>query len=135
MRYLLFFLFFLSIKIYPFKIEVTNIIDRNAPVYIAVFDQEEGFPNDGEKGIFKWKGTPQDAEKGVFADLPEGNYAVVVFQDTDENERLTTWFFGKPREPYGVLGAVNKPKMKPDFFKSSKKLSQDLVLQIKLWEP
>lgn len=53
MKYLLFFLFFISIKIYPFKIEIRDIIDRNAPIYIAVFDREEGFPNDGEKGIFK----------------------------------------------------------------------------------
>jgi len=135
MKFLLLFLFFISIKIYSFKIEVINIIDKKTPIYIAVFDQEDGFPNEGEKGIFKWKGTPKEAEKGLLVDLPNGVYAIAVFQDTDGNGQLTKWFFGKPKEPYGILGAVDKPKNKPDFIKFSKKISQDLVLQIKLWEP
>lgn len=135
MKFLLLFLFFISIKIYSFKIEIIDIIDRNAPIYIAIFDQKDGFPNDGEKGIFKWKGTPEEAEKGLLVDLPNGVYAIAVFQDIDGNGQLTKWFFGKPKEPYGILGAVNKPKKKPNFIKFSKKISQNLVLQIKLWEP
>ncbi|MGB6127239.1 MAG: DUF2141 domain-containing protein [Psychrilyobacter sp.] len=134
MKYFLFFLFFLSTKIYPFRIEVINIIDRKALIYIAVFDQEEGFPSDGEKGIFKWKGTPKEAEKGVFTDLPDGNYAIAVFQDIDGNDKLTKWFFGKPIEPYGILGMIDKPKKRPNFLENSKKVSKNSVVQIILWE-
>ncbi|MCS5421744.1 MULTISPECIES: DUF2141 domain-containing protein [Psychrilyobacter] len=135
MKYFLFFLFFINIKSYPFQIEVVNITDKKASVYIVVFDHKDGFPFKGEKGIFKWKGTPAEAEKGVSTGLPDGNYAVAVFQDTDGNGELTKWFFGKPREPYGLLGAVEKPKKKPDFSENSKKISRDSVLQIRLWEP
>lgn len=135
MKIVLFFLLFISIKIYPFKLEIVNIKDREAPIYIAVFDQEDGFPYRGEKGIFTWKGTPSEAERGVSIDLSDGDYAVVIFQDVDGNGKFTKWFFGKPREPYGLLGAVKKPKKSPDFFESSKHISSNSILHIKLWEP
>jgi len=135
MKYFLFFLFFINIKSYPFQLEIVNITDKKAIVYIVVFDHEDGFPFKGEKGIFQWKGTPAEAEKGVSTGLPDGNYAVAVFQDIDGNGKLTKWFFGKPREPYGLLGTVEKPKKKPIFSENSKKVSQGSVLQIRLWEP
>lgn len=135
MKFFLFILFLISKNIYPFKIEVIDIPDKKALIYISVFDQEEGFPSDGEKGIFKWKGTPEEAEKGISTNLPDGDYAIAVFQDIDGNGHLTKWFFGKPKEPYGFFKALEKPRKKPDFFKFSKKISHDLVLQIKLWEP
>lgn len=135
MKLFLFLLFLISKNIYPFKIEVIDIIDKKAFISIAVFDHEEGFPYDGEKSVFQWRGPPEKTEKGISTNLPDGNYAIVIFQDIDGNGDLTRWFFGKPKEPYGLFKALEKPKKKPTFLKFSTKISHDQILKIKLWEP
>src|SRR4051812_16573780 len=49
-----------------------------------------------------------------FADLPEGNYAVAVIHDVNDNHKLDTGFMGIPTERWG---SSNNPKVwrKPYF--------------------
>ena len=39
-----------------------------------------------------------------FSDVDQGEYAVAVFQDLNENETLDKNFLGIPKEPYGFSG-------------------------------
>jgi len=39
---------------------------------------------------------------GFSFDLPEGVYAVAVYQDFNENQKLDKGWFGIPTEPYGL---------------------------------
>ena len=135
MKYFLFILLFINIKVYPFNIKITDIKNKKALIYIAVFNQKKGFPYKGKKGVFVWKGSPIEAKTGVFTGLPDGNYAIAVFQDIDGNGKLSKWFFGKPREPYGLLLGFKKPNKKPNFSKYSKDIPQNSTVKIKLWEP
>jgi len=135
MRFFFIFLFIATTRVFSFNIQVVNFIDKDSPVYIVVFDQEEGFPYEDDKAIFKWTGLPSVAEDKVGTGLPAGNYAVAVFQDTSGDGKLNKWFFGKPREPYGISGTLEKPLKKLDFNRAVQKVFPDTLMKIRLWRP
>ena len=137
MRKLLMFpvLLFLSFDLFSFTIKIRGIEDRKAPIYLLVFDSEEGFPDRKEGGVFKCVATPAEAETGIDIDLEEGRYAVTVFQDTNGDSALNKWFFGKPREPYGVSGAEKKLLSSPNFENSCIDFKTGETFYIDLWKP
>ena len=128
-------LILLSVATYSFDIKITNIEDRKATIYIAVFDSEEGFPSEGEKAEFAWMGTVEEAEEGVQTNLTSGNYAVSVFQDIDGSGKLTRKFYGAPKEPYGMSNTFKKLKMKPNFEKIAVDIEESETLKIGLLKP
>lgn len=125
----------LSVTTYSFEIQIKNIEDRKATIYIAVFDSEEGFPSAGEKAKFAWMGTVEEAEEGVQTNLSSGNYAISVFQDIDGSGKLTRKFYGAPKEPYGMSNTFKKLKMKPNFEKIAVDIEADETLKIGLLKP
>jgi len=128
-------LLILSVMTYSFDIQITNIENREATIFIAVFDSEEGFPSDGEKADFAWMGIVEEAEEGVKTNLTSGNYAISVFQDIDGSGKLTRKFYGAPKEPYGMSNTFKKLKMKPNFEKIAIDIEEGEVLKIELLKP
>ncbi len=68
-------------------------------VQIAIYGSEADFRKTRLHGIQK------PATRGkmtiVVNDLPEGEYAVLVYQDLDGNGKLDTNLIGIPKEPWG----------------------------------
>jgi len=52
-------------------------------------------------------------------DVPEGTYALKVFQDINENSKCDEGWFHIPREPYG-LGNNFRPKLSAPAFENCK---------------
>jgi uncharacterized protein (DUF2141 family) len=48
-------------------------------------------------------------------ELPEGTYAVAVYQDLNQNAQLDSNVFGIPTEPYGFSNNV-RPKLRAPSF-------------------
>lgn len=67
-----------------------------------------------------------------FENVPEGEYAVRIFQDSDGNKKLNRGIFG-PTEPWALSWkeGVNTKKI-PDFSDISFSLSSDLILDFDL---
>lgn len=126
---------FLSLDLFSFNIKIRGIEDREAPIYLLVFAGEEGFPEDSERGVFKWIATPAEAEAGIEIPLEGGRYAVTIFQDINGDSTLNKWFFGKPREPYGVSGARRRPFRSPNFENSCINFKTGETFYIDLWKP
>lgn len=78
---------------------------KKGDIYIRVITREE-FEKD-ENGDIKAriKPTAEEEKAGAvgfaFADVPEGAYAIQVFQDVNGNGKMDTGFFG-PKEPWGT---------------------------------
>ena len=51
----------------------------------------------------------------VFRELPEGDYAAVIFQDLDGDRRLARNSFGLPLEPWGFTNDAAAPFGPPGF--------------------
>jgi len=63
--------------------------------------------------------------------LPAGKYAVAVFQDLDNDNRLNRWLGLLPREPYGFSNNVGKYGP-ASFNKAAFDLSEDKSISIQL---
>lgn len=102
----------LTVELKNLKIEGT--------VYLTLFNKDEGYPSDSAKAFLKnMKKVSANTEKVVFKDIPFGTYAVSVWHDQNDNQKMETNFIGIPKEG---LGASNdaKGKMGPPKFKDAK---------------
>lgn len=82
-------------------------------LYIAVYASAEDMKTrkSVQSQIVRVNKSPQ---KAVLADLPQGNYAVMVFQDLDGNRDMNTNLINIPTEPYGF--STNPSIMGPPSF-------------------
>ncbi len=101
-------------------IHISNVKSATAPIRIALYDKSSDFPD--EKGYAQAKvfvpGKTGEASF-VFTGLAEGEYAVAIYQDLDNNSSLNTNFFGYPKEPFGFSNNV-KPRFSAPSFKQCK---------------
>ncbi|MDT0677099.1 DUF2141 domain-containing protein [Autumnicola musiva] len=114
------------------EVEITDFESDKGQAMIGLYNTENSFL----KKEFKGKQLKIQDKKVMFtfADIPEGNYAIMVFHDEDKNNELTTNFLGIPKENYGASNnAPSKfgpPKWKDAKFevKNGKTLKQKIML-------
>lgn len=100
---------------FDLSVHVSNIKSASAPVRIAVYNNAGKFPSDNSYLLAKVF-IPGKTGDAVFVvpGLEEGEYAVAIFQDLDNNSKLNTNFFGYPKEPFCFSNNV-----KPHFYAPS----------------
>ena len=99
-------------KVLNVLVKVTNIKTDTGKVYLALYNNKNSFLS---KTLL---GKKVDIKNGVaeaaFTDLPEGEYAISVFHDENDNGKLDSNFMGIPKEPYGfsnnASGFMGPPK-------------------------
>jgi uncharacterized protein (DUF2141 family) len=84
----------------------------------VLFNSADGFPKDHDEAFRRGEVSSfGDMADYSFRELPSGTYALVVYQDLNNNGKMDTNFIGMPKEP---LVASNMTKMaKPSFRRSS----------------
>ena len=102
----------LTVELKNLKIEGT--------VYITLYNNEDGYPMDSNKAFAKnMKKVTANTEKIVFNDVPFGIYAVSVWHDQNDNQKMEKSLIGIPKEGLGVSNDA-KGKMGPPKFKDAK---------------
>ncbi|GJM34132.1 MAG: hypothetical protein DHS20C18_31330 [Saprospiraceae bacterium] len=117
---------------YNLTVEIGKFKAHKGKVYVAVYNQETNFLDDDH--IFRSNITAVDADKVTiqFSDLPQGQYAISLFHDANDNGEMDTNFFGAPKEDYGFS---NNPKIwfrAPTFAEARIVVNADKKLVIKL---
>jgi uncharacterized protein (DUF2141 family) len=114
------------------QITVTNIFPVEGKLYIAIYDNEEDYM-DLEKVAFQ-KIVPinDETESFVIPGMPDGEYAVTVFQDLNDNGELDTSSIGFPREPYGFSNDARGTFGPPKFRKAKFNVNGNTDIHIKL---
>ena len=87
----------------PVTLNFTNTGRQAGKIQIAVFNDARYFP-DNSRGIIKKAElvvTRNQTVASTTIDLPEGDYAVSVFLDENNNKKLDTNFMGIPKERFG----------------------------------
>jgi uncharacterized protein (DUF2141 family) len=96
------------------KVVVSSISPATGTVEISLFDSAESFMIEphlqqsgtaGEDGSFETE----------FVSLPEGEYAVVVVHDANDNGKLDSGFLGFGGESYGYSNNARSWFGRPDF--------------------
>ncbi len=98
-------------------VEISGFKTDKGHVYISLFNTEEQFL---KKGIKSAKVIiDNNFCSATFEGLKKGEYAVSLFHDENQNDKMDTKIFGIPKEPYGFSNNA-KALMGPPKFKDAK---------------
>jgi uncharacterized protein (DUF2141 family) len=95
---------------------------RNDKGYLLVslFNQSSGYPADAQKAFKKIR-VP--VKKGItvieWKEIPEGNYAIAVLHDENEDGKMNTSLIGLPKEGYAFSNNAMGLAGPPSFTKAS----------------
>ena len=101
---------------FDLKVEITGMDTDKGKVFLALYNSEATFlkkseDTKGANAIVKDKRAI-----AIFKGLKKGEYAISLFHDENDNNRMDTKIFGIPKEPYGfsndAKGFMGPPKIK-----------------------
>ena len=124
--FLTFILLFSGVKTHKLSIHISGISKIKGSLFIAVFRATDDFPVFGKqfKGIIKEvEGKSQNYN---FDNLPEGEYALAIYQDENRNKILDKNLLGVPTEIYGFSNNARRSFSAPSFQDAKFKLNKDL---------
>ncbi len=102
-------------------VNVKNIKNNSGSILVTV--------QDANKKVVQQKTVTiaNRSAQAVFTKLNDGNYAVNLFHDKNNNSRLDTGIFGIPKEGWGVSndakGSFGPPKFEDMLFKLEKDMA------------
>lgn len=91
----------------------------NGVIRIAIYNSKDGFPGKGKP--IRRESISIKSDLSAYSDfdkLPEGNYAISAYHDTNNNNKLDTNFIGIPKEPVFISNNA-KGKMGPPTFEQA----------------
>jgi uncharacterized protein (DUF2141 family) len=100
------------------SLTVSNVPDKKSKIYVGFYTVDNEFPKHGKhafRKVVEANGTSSVTE--TWNDIPKGEYAIAVYQDLNNNDKLETGFLGIPKEPAGLstnlkAGLFNIPNFK-----------------------
>ena len=96
-------------------VTITGInVKKGGLVKVGVY-QENGFPSVGKEIVGKDVKVEDSSIVVSFNNIPDGVYAIAVFQDKDSNGKLNSNLFGAPTELYGFSNNKYGKFGPPDF--------------------
>ena len=121
-----------SSNISDLNLVIKGVDDIKGSMYIAVFDNEESFPDFGKQLVEKV--LPVDAKtlNFTFKNLPNDDYAVAIFHDKNNNGVLDKSAFGFPLEPYGFSRNARARFSAPAFNDAKIELNGDETIEIQI---
>jgi len=102
------------------KVVIKNIEQLQGSLRLQLCDDSTSFLSD--KPQMEWvREAKVDKAEMVFtySSLPDGEYAIVVFQDMNENGVLDSGKFGIPKEPFAFSNAAMR-RFGPPYFSQAK---------------
>ncbi len=96
------------------QINITNLKGKGS-TYIAIYNTAEGFCNP-LKAFRRVVLHSSGATTALTSEeLPSGNYAIAVYEDVNNNQRIDKNFFGIPTEPFAFSNNVRPVVCAPTF--------------------
>lgn len=125
-------LFFVSQAQNTISVTVSNINKAEGNVEISLYNNAEAFPH--SKGRYK---TGNATVKGnsvtyEFKNIPDGEYAIALFHDANNNGMMDKNIFGIPKEPYGFSNNVVPKMSAPKYDQCAFSVNGKTNLSIKL---
>jgi uncharacterized protein (DUF2141 family) len=114
------------------SIRVEGIQQNKGPLLIAVFQSEKGFPFEHKLAVGLHRAEPDNGIATLNIPLPDGRYAIALFQDSNGDGQLNTNFLGIPKEGYGVSNNAFNRFSAPEFNAASFNHKGKTALKIKM---
>jgi uncharacterized protein (DUF2141 family) len=114
------------------KVEIAGLRSSEGVVLVSLFKDGKGYPDEPEKAFKKSKISITDNKASIdFANLPPGEYAIVVLHDENNNLKMDK-NLGIPKEGYGFSNNVMGLMGPPSFSKASFKHEGKQVVAIRM---
>lgn len=113
-----------------FRIVVTGIENPQGKINVGLYNSTSDFPH--KESVFQGQTVRADSTEVVvtFSGLPQGDYAVAIFHDENDNGKLDKNFIGIPSEAYGFSNDAHGRFGPPTFEEAKVSLSPDRSLEI-----
>ena len=134
MKLILFFIFFLLLSYKSFghgTIVISGVEHNDGYIDVKIYTDKESFLNEELAAETVRKKATRGETIIPLAKLHEGIIAVVVYHDEDNNGKLKTGFFWRPKEGFAFSNNYT-PKGPPNFKKASVILEHGVPIEIKL---
>jgi len=113
-------------------ITVPNINPLKGEIQVSVYDNEKSFLKENEEyRIYRFK-VEEAKGKFVINDLPEKEYALIIYHDENDNNKMDKSIIGMPKEGYGFSKNFIPGLSRPDFKDCSILLNKDVETEIML---
>ncbi len=113
-------------------ITVPNINPIKGEIQVSVYDNDESFLKENEESrIYRFKVKGANG-KFVINDLPNGEYAFIIYHDENNNKEMDKSIIGMPKEGYGFSKNFQPGLSRPDFENCSVFMNQDVKIEIRL---
>ncbi|WP_298894515.1 DUF2141 domain-containing protein [uncultured Psychroserpens sp.] len=113
------------------KVKINNLDSNKGKVYVALYNSEISFLDNGFKSTKSV--INNNTCEVTFKNIPQGIYAISIYHDENDNNKLDSNFLGIPKEDYGcsnnAKGFMGPPKWKDAKFKiKNKSVTQTINL-------
>lgn len=99
---------------YKLTVNVSGMETNEGKLFIALYTSEDNFLKNSDKTRGTRVIVKNKKAVAYFKDLKKGEYAISLFHDTNNNNKMDTKIFGIPKEPYGfsnnAKGFMGPPK-------------------------
>ena len=82
-------------------VNVDNIQQEKGTVFVGLFNSKRTFRKIKKVYNFEKVNPTAESVEVVIKDVPFDDYAIVIFQDYNENKKFDKNFMGIPKEPFG----------------------------------
>ncbi|PJJ48549.1 DUF2141 domain-containing protein [Hymenobacter chitinivorans] len=103
----------------PVQVVVTDLPSTKATVKLYFYNVKENFLKRGNYTLLKYVKPGGSKQITLPIDLPNGEWAVALTQDLNDNDLVDKNFMGIPTEPYAFSNNV-RPKLAPPEFDECK---------------
>ena len=116
-------------------VKVSGIENNKGVVRIGLYNSKASFPI-YSKAMFEnsFKQANKSGITYTFKNIPVGTYAIAVFHDENENQKMDKNFLGVPKENYGfsknVYGTFGPPNFEEVSFKVTNKKVINLTINL-----
>lgn len=116
------------------EVLINGFRNSNGKAVLCLFSKAKGFPEKYNLAeMFLFAKIKEDKSKVILKDIAYGSYAVSLFHDENDNNKLDTNFWGVPKEGVGVSnnakGSFGPPKYQDALFEFN---SKNKVIEIKI---
>ena len=101
------------------QVTITGIeAPQSGPLYVLLWKDDTGFPTEPDAAAHRQRIDARGSTgTATLTDIPNGTYAISVWQDLNDNGEADRNFIGMPKEPVGLLNLNGLGR--PSFKKSS----------------
>ena len=101
-------------------INISNIELNSSKIFVGLYDNEPDFKLKSGAVDSIVLIPEKETIEVLMQDIPNGNYAVAVFQDLNNNRKLDSREFKIPIEPVGISNYTSNKLSLPPIFKKAK---------------